>query len=302
MNRIQTVKEWKRSSSSKMGNKKKYVSGKFQLVSLIPSIELIYVIWYLIDHLNFFLEIFLQNMQKTKKKKGKRKRKTLPYPNRLRSPILLKKRLYVLVMPRTRFRVNSNSIVAWMSRTPCLKQVYNFASASSKKFLDIQATTECGFTLKHARDMRRTCSKMQRGDTYSQHSSIIWPVRLNGWVLVCELSCCEFESSYSHLKKRLLLPTERFSCEFQEICKKQKFRWFFYQYFFEWFLIFFYNFLLINHSLFWENQQNTYKIFTVFVFFSYLFLSCTSFSYFKVLLSTSYRFQHRTIKSRMKHR
>ena len=61
-----------------MRNKKKYVSGKFQVVSLIPSIELIYVIWYLIDHCEFFLEIFLQNMQKTKKKKENEKGK--PYP------------------------------------------------------------------------------------------------------------------------------------------------------------------------------------------------------------------------------
>ena len=160
-----------------------------------------------------FGNIFLK-YAKNLKKKGKRKRKILPYPNRFRHPILLKKRLYVLVLLRTRFRVNSNSIVAWMSRTLCLKQAWNFASASSKKFLDIQATTECGFTLKHARDMTRTYSKMQRRDKYSQHSSIIWPVWLNGWVLVCELSCCGFESSYSHLKKRLLLPAEGFSCEF----------------------------------------------------------------------------------------
>ena len=31
----------------------------------------------------------------------------------------------------------------------------DFASASSKKFLDIQATIECGFTLKRVRDMTR---------------------------------------------------------------------------------------------------------------------------------------------------
>ena len=192
-------------------------------MSIKPSIELIYVIWHLIDPCQFFLEILFQNMQKIKKK-GKRKRKTLPYPNRLRHPILLKKRLYVLVIPRTRFRVNSNSVFAWMSRNPCLKQAWNFAPASGKKFLDIQATTECGSTLKHARDMTKTYSKIQRRDKYSQHSSIIWPVWLNGWVLVCKLSCCGFESSYSHLKKRLLLLTEGFSCEFYEICKKQKFR------------------------------------------------------------------------------
>ena len=32
----------------------------------------------------------------------------------------------------------------------------DFAPASSKEFLDIQATIECGFTLKRVRDMRRT--------------------------------------------------------------------------------------------------------------------------------------------------
>ena len=49
-----------------------------------------------------------------------------------------------------------------------------------KEFLDIQATIECGFTLKRVRDMTRTYSQMHRTDKYSQHSSIIWPVWLNG--------------------------------------------------------------------------------------------------------------------------
>ena len=39
---------------------------------------------------------------------------------------------------------------------------------------------------------------MQRPDKYSQHSSIIWPVWLNGSVFVYELSGCGFESSCSH--------------------------------------------------------------------------------------------------------
>ena len=34
----------------------------------------------------------------------------------------------------------------------------DFAPASSKEFLDIQATIECGFTLTHVRDMTRTYS------------------------------------------------------------------------------------------------------------------------------------------------
>ena len=48
-----------------------------------------------------------------------------------------------------------------------------FAAASSKEFLDIRATIECGFTLKRVRDMRRTYSQMHRTGKYSQHSSII---------------------------------------------------------------------------------------------------------------------------------
>ena len=41
-------------------------------------------------------------------------------------------------------------------------------------------TIECGFTLKHKRDMTRTYSQMYRTDKYSEHSSIIWPVWPNG--------------------------------------------------------------------------------------------------------------------------
>ena len=56
----------------------------------------------------------------------------------------------------------------------------DFAAVSSKELLDIQATIECGFTLKRVRDMIRTYSHMHRTDKNSQHSSIIWPVWLNG--------------------------------------------------------------------------------------------------------------------------
>ena len=56
----------------------------------------------------------------------------------------------------------------------------DFAPASSKESLDIQATIECGFTLKRVRDMIKTYSQMHRTDKYSQHSSIIWPAWLNG--------------------------------------------------------------------------------------------------------------------------
>ena len=40
----------------------------------------------------------------------------------------------------------------------------DFAPASSKEFLDIQAPIECGFTLKHVRDMTGTSSKLHCTD------------------------------------------------------------------------------------------------------------------------------------------
>ena len=36
----------------------------------------------------------------------------------------------------------------------------NFAPALSKEFLEIQATIECGFTLKRVRHMTRTCNPL----------------------------------------------------------------------------------------------------------------------------------------------
>ena len=39
-------------------------------------------------------------------------------------------------------------------------EILDFAPASSKEFFDIQATIECGFTLKCVRDMTRTYSQM----------------------------------------------------------------------------------------------------------------------------------------------
>ena len=40
---------------------------------------------------------------------------------------------------------------------------------------------------------------MHRTDKYSQLSSIIWSVGLNGCVFAHQLSGCEFESRWSHL-------------------------------------------------------------------------------------------------------
>ena len=59
-----------------------------------------------------------------------------------------------------------------------------------------------GFTLKHVCDIRRIYCQMYRKDKYSRHSSIIWPVWLNGWVFVYEVSDCGFQSCCSHLNFR----------------------------------------------------------------------------------------------------
>ena len=50
-----------------------------------------------------------------------------------------------------------------------------------------------------------TYNKMHRTDKYSQHCSIIWPVWLNGWVFVCELSGCGFGDGLSVCVMNLLL-------------------------------------------------------------------------------------------------
>ena len=42
----------------------------------------------------------------------------------------------------------------------------DFAPVSSKEFLEIEGTIECGFPLKRVRDMIRTYSQMHRKDKY----------------------------------------------------------------------------------------------------------------------------------------
>ena len=54
---------------------------------------------------------------------------------------------------------------------------------SSKELLDILLSIECRFTLKRIHDM----NQKHHTDKCSKHSSIIWPVQLNGWVFVYEL-------------------------------------------------------------------------------------------------------------------
>ena len=112
-------------------------------------------------------------------------------------------------------KVTSLSAFAWVqakwnSLTVCSYHVtYAFQSGSTlysclnvKELLapnrhEIWKLSDCNWTRtqKHlVCDMTRTCSQMHGTDKYSEHSSIIWPVWLNGWVFGYELSGSGFES------------------------------------------------------------------------------------------------------------
>ena len=71
-------------------------------------------------------------------------------------------------------------------------QIWSLLRARSS--LIFRQTIEWGFTLKLVCDMIITYSQMHYLDKYSQHSSIIWPVWLNGWVFIFKLSGCGFKS------------------------------------------------------------------------------------------------------------
>ena len=65
-------------------------------------------------------------------------------------------------MPRTRFQSEStlySCSVVLGSNPVAVTSPSDFAPASSKEFADIQATIECGFTLKRVHDMTRTYSQ-----------------------------------------------------------------------------------------------------------------------------------------------
>ena len=72
----------------------------------------------------------------------------------------------------------------------------------NKEFLYIQAIVEWRLTLNPVSDMIMTCNQMQEADKYSQHSSIIWPVWLNGWPFVYKLNGCWLEFRCCHLNFR----------------------------------------------------------------------------------------------------
>ena len=72
----------------------------------------------------------------------------------------------------------------------------------ARSFLTFRQTMEYRFTPKFVRDLIITYSQIHRTDKYCQHSSIIWPVWLNGLVFHYELSSCGFESRCCHLKSQ----------------------------------------------------------------------------------------------------
>ena len=87
---------------------------------------------------------------------------------------------------------------------------------SSKEFLDIQATKECGFFLNRVHDMITTYNQMHHTSKHSKHNSINCPVRQNGWVFLCKISGSGLESCCSHLKFRYRVYFEKGVLDIQE--------------------------------------------------------------------------------------
>ena len=94
-----------------------------------------------------------------------------------------------------------NSVVAGWS-TVWITWTSNLAPPTSKEFIDIEGTIECGFTVTRVSEVTRRYSQMQRTDKYSKYGSVIWQLWLNCWVFVYELSGCGFESTCCRLNFR----------------------------------------------------------------------------------------------------
>ena len=109
------------------------------------------------------------------------------------------------------FRVNPHSIVCLNVKellARSRRQIWSLSDSNeirthkllrSRSSLRFRQTIEWGFTLKLVRDIITTCSQMHRTDQNSQHSSVTWPVWLNGLVFVYEVSGCGLKSRFCHL-------------------------------------------------------------------------------------------------------
>ena len=98
-------------------------------------------------------------------------------------------------------------LVKWLS---CVVSTYQYGAFSCMLVTCCIGISGCGFTVKRVCDMMRTYSQMHHIDKYSQHSSIISPVWLNGWVLVYKLNSCGFKSHCSHLDFRYHASSKEF--------------------------------------------------------------------------------------------
>ena len=85
----------------------------------------------------------------------------------------------------------------------------DLAPSFSKDFLHIQASVECGLTVKCVRHMIRRHSQVPHTGNHSEHSPIIWSVWPPGWVFFYELCGCGFESSCSGLNLRFCTSLEQ---------------------------------------------------------------------------------------------
>ena len=100
------------------------------------------------------------------------------------------------------WNLNSSNAIRNDNLAQVASTIFHKLELPQRNFLIFRRTIECGFTLKLECDMIKTYSQMHHTDKYSQHSSIIWSVWLNGWVFVYELSECGFKSHCSLLKLR----------------------------------------------------------------------------------------------------
>ena len=91
-------------------------------------------------------------------------------------------------------------VVSMSDMVPLNLQIWCLLWAKSS--LTFRQTIACRFTLKPVHNMIITYSQMRRTDKFSQHSSIIKPVWVSGWVFVYEVSGCAFESRCCHLNFR----------------------------------------------------------------------------------------------------
>ena len=78
------------------------------------------------------------------------------------------------------YAFESESIIYNFLNDKEITETSDIAPVSSKELLDIQGSIECGLTLKPVRDIIITYNQMHRTEKYSQNSSVIWPVWLNG--------------------------------------------------------------------------------------------------------------------------